>query len=51
MKHCFNCTHCVIDIKAANCGVIIDKCLKKGHFILHPFFRGFRCEEYRRNKI
>ena len=50
MKHCINCTHCVIDVKALNCGVVIDKCLKNGHLILRPFFSGFRCEDYRRDR-
>ena len=50
MKHCSNCTYCVLDMKALNCCVVIDKCLKKGHLILHPFFSGFRCREYRRTE-
>lgn len=50
MKHCKNCIYCVMDVKALNFGVFIDKCLKKGHYILHPFFSGFRCEEYQPQK-
>ena len=50
MRHCSNCTYCVMDVKALNIGVVIDKCMKKGHLILHPFFSGFRCREYRKEQ-
>lgn len=50
MKYCSKCTYCVMDCKALTLGVVIDKCLKKGHLILHPFFRGWRCKEYKKEQ-
>ena len=50
MKHCSNCKHCGLDVRAIMiCGVCIHKCHKKGHHIIHPFFSGFRCGEYLKN--
>lgn len=49
MKHCSRCKFCVLDTRAFMlCEVLIKKCTKKGHNILHPFFSGFRCEEFKK---
>ena len=45
-KRCSNCKHCVIDIKALNIGIYVDKCHKKKHIIINPFWKGWRCKEW-----
>lgn len=46
LKRCSNCKHCACDLKAISFGVFIDKCFKKGHYILHPFWKGWRCKDW-----
>ncbi len=47
VKVCGNCRHCRLDVKALNCGVLIDKCAVFKKHILHPFLGGFRCKFWR----
>lgn len=50
MRHCKSCKNCIVDLRAIYlCGVYIHKCTKKRHYILRPFFSGFRCKEYRKD--
>lgn len=50
MRHCKSCRNCVIDTKALMMGVYVLKCRLGGHHILHPFWSGFRCSRYGREK-
>lgn len=47
-KRCSNCTHCSVDLRAVQFGVFIDKCFLHKHHILHPFWKGWRCKDWRR---
>ena len=46
IKVCRNCKHCQLDLKALNCGVLVDKCGVTGKTILHPFLGGFLCKNW-----
>lgn len=51
MKHCKSCRYCVLDKKALwYMGLIICKCEVKDEIILRPFFKGFRCKAWRKDK-
>lgn len=50
MKHCSSCEHCIMDMKALMLGVYVSKCHVFGHNILHPFFNGFRCKKYKKER-
>ena len=47
IKFCRNCKHCRLDLKALNCGVLVDKCGVTGETILHPWLGGYRCKSWR----
>ena len=49
MQSCFSCTKCGADMKALNCGVVIDKCYEFNFHVLHPLLNGWRCPRYQRN--
>jgi hypothetical protein len=46
IKVCRNCKHCLLDLKALSCGVLVDKCGVTGKIILHPFLGGFLCKNW-----
>lgn len=47
IKACGNCKYCRLDLKALNCGVLIDKCGVTGRHILHRWIGGYRCKAWR----
>ena len=50
-KCCRTCKNCIIDIKAINrCGVLIDMCELDKEHILHPWFSGWFCEFWRKER-
>lgn len=51
MKHCSNCRNCVIDAKALTMGIYIHKCRLGGHSILHPFWSGFKCSRWKKERV
>ena len=49
-KRCSNCKHCIIDLKALHI-VYIEKCHKRGHHILRPFWSGWWCKDWRASDV
>ena len=48
-KRCSNCKHCSLDLRALWVADIwIMKCHQKDECVLHPFFSGWRCKEWRK---
>ena len=47
IKCCGTCLYCRLDLKALNCGVIVDMCGPTGETILRPWLSGFRCKMWR----
>ena len=51
MRHCSNCHYCIVDMKPlVMLGIYIKKCKLKDKHILHPFWSGFRCRRWRKEK-
>ena len=50
MQSCSSCDKCVLDTKALDSGVVIDKCQEFGFHVLHPLFSGWSCPRYERRK-
>ena len=46
IKCCGNCQHCGLDLKALNCGVLIDKCGVTGKHIMRRWLSGFGCKAW-----
>ena len=49
LKRCSNCYYCIADLKALNMGIFIEKCRESNHLILHPFWSGWQCKEWRKD--
>lgn len=44
LKRCSNCYHCIMDTRALNLGLFVEKCKLYDHVILRPFWSGWRCK-------
>ena len=52
LKRCSNCEHCGIDTRALMMGIWVHKCFaseifSERHLILNPFWKGWRCKNWR----
>ena len=48
IKCCRTCKECSLDTKALIIyGVLIDRCVKDEHYILHPWLSGWWCKFWR----
>ena len=46
-KCCWNCKHCVVDMKALMLGLWVEKCFLHDRIILHPFLK--KCKHWRKD--
>ena len=46
-KHCGNCKHCGLDMKALMFGFWVEKCHLHNHTIPHPYLK--KCKHWRKN--
>lgn len=50
MKHCSSCQSCKANPQLLKEGIIRYSCLEFGYLISHPWFGGWDCIRYRKNK-
>lgn len=50
MKHCSSCKNCKTNPQLLKEGIIRYSCLEFGYLISHPWFGGWGCIRYRKNK-
>lgn len=50
MKHCSSCQNCKANPQLLKEGIIRYSCLEFGYLISHPWFGGWDCIRYRKNK-
>lgn len=50
MKHCSSCQNCKANPQLLKEGIIRYSCLEFGYLISHPWFGGWDCIRYKKNK-
>lgn len=50
MKHCSSCQNCKANPQLLKEGIIRYTCLEFGYLISHPWFGGWDCIRYKKNK-
>ena len=51
MKHCSSCQNCKANPQLLKEGIIRYTCFEFGYLISHPWFGGWDCIRYKKNKI
>lgn len=51
MKHCSSCQNCKPNSQLLKEGFVRYTCLEFGYLITHPWFGGWDCIRYKKNKI